>query len=65
MKQPKSDWLKGYACAVATLIRMEGGMCIRAEELIRAAGGVEAFKEAGADPYDMEAITPIPKKGKP
>lgn len=48
----KNDFERGYFCAVATLIRMDGGVCTQARELFRDGGD-----PTKADPQDIETFT--------
>ena len=50
------EWLRGYACCLATAVRMEGCWGRQQEELLSAVGGVAALKAAGIDEYDAEVI---------
>lgn len=56
-------WVRGYACAVATLAKIEGGIDVRVEELMRAGGLTEKFcMRAGVDLYDIEILFPKKKR---
>lgn len=54
-------WLQGYACAVATLQRLDGGslLTVQVQELM-AFGGLKKVdcQHADVDPYDMEVLFP-------
>lgn len=52
------DWfIQGYACAVATLIRMDGCDSTQSRELFKAGiGSLSACKAANVDAYDMEIL---------
>lgn len=62
---PISDrWLQGYACAVATLAKLEGSSdATHVRELKGCAGLTKSSCEkAGVDEYDMEALFPVVSK---
>lgn len=65
-KQQKQTWTQGYACAVATLYRLDGGQpdprfwTTDVKELARC-GGIETLekcKAARVDQYDIDALFP-------
>lgn len=55
-----SRWIQGYACAVAILIRTEGGPSAMSDELLKSCGltTIKSLKDAEVEPFDIEIITP-------
>jgi hypothetical protein len=55
-----NDFERGYACAVATKIRMDGGNTAE-KELLEAMGwnSVSKIKKANIDAYDLEVLIPF------
>lgn len=50
---------QGYACAVATLIRMHGGVETSTKELFAAGFGkydIKKLRSSGVDEYDIETF---------
>lgn len=54
------DFERGYACAVATKIRMDGGNTAE-KELLECMGwtSVAKLKKAGIDEFDLEVLIPF------
>jgi len=55
MKAEDRDWLRGYACCLATAVRIEGCWGKQHEELLTAVG-VERLKQADISEFDAEVI---------
>ena len=56
--QATRDWLAGYACALATIMRAhDEGVAVR--DAMGCVGGYDALVKAGADEYDLEALEPL------
>lgn len=60
----KSDaFMQGYACAVATLQRLDGGKLLTSEvKELMVSGGLssrEAAAEDGVDEYDLSVLFPM------
>ena len=54
------EFSKGFACAVATLVKHEGGTCTAAEELYRCNFLTEKqLREIGADEGDIKTLLPV------
>lgn len=55
-----NNFERGYACAVATMIRMDGGNTGE-KELLGCMGWttVKKIKEVGIDEYDLEVLIPF------
>lgn len=51
-------WIQGYACAVATMQRMDGDLLTTQVKELLEAGGLtkETCLSACVDPYDMEVL---------
>jgi hypothetical protein len=49
-------FVQGYACALATLIRLEGCSNAHSDELLKSIGGIERLHKADIDSYDMDVI---------
>lgn len=58
-----NDFERGYACAVATKIRMDGGNTGE-KELLRCMGwtSVAKIKKANLDEHDLEVLIPFIKR---
>lgn len=53
----KVGFVQGYACCLAALIRMEGGVTATVRELFKAGiGSVENAGQAGVDAADLETL---------
>lgn len=53
----KAWFIQGYACAVATLIRLNGFNDTNSDELFRAGiGSIAECKKANVDEYDLEIL---------
>ena len=53
----KNAFIQGYACAVATLLRLEGCTNSQTDELFGAGiGNIETAKRARVDPSDLEVL---------
>lgn len=58
MKLRDEAFLQGYACCLATLIRLNGINDTHSDELFTAGiGTLSKAKEAGVDEYDMDELT--------
>lgn len=57
-----SDFIKGYACAVASIVKSHGPSTETREALI-ACGltSMKALREAGCDRFDIETLRPLIK----
>ena len=52
-KQPNDRFIQGYACAVATLIRLNGGITTDVKELFKAGLNMAMLYDAEIDEEDM------------
>jgi len=60
MNRFQKDFSKGYACAVATLIRMDGCASTEAIDLYESNFlSLKELKEIGVDEYDLEVLKPL------
>ena len=49
------DFAKGYSCAVASLIRLEGCVCTNSKELFRSGGwSIKELEKIGIDRTDLD-----------
>jgi hypothetical protein len=55
MKAEDRAWLRGYACCLATAVRLEGCWGKQQEELL-AAVGIGNLRDAGIEEHDAEVI---------
>ena len=53
-----NDFLRGYACCLAAVIRQEGGISSQIRELFKAGlGSLRACHQARLDPEDIDLFT--------
>lgn len=65
MDEHLRQFIKGYACATATLARLEGGVDVRVQEIMDACGlTLQSCRAWGVDEYDIEALFPEAKIAK-
>jgi hypothetical protein len=61
MKKSEKDFIQGYACAMAQLIRLHGEPSM-ARDLINCGGfTLDDFKKAECDEYDLKPIEELLK----
>jgi hypothetical protein len=60
-RDDSSRWIQGYACAVASLVRMAGGHNTHEREALECAGltSIEELRNHKIDPFDIEALRPV------
>jgi len=57
-----NDFVKGYTCAVATLIRAHSADTEATDVLACCSYSLKQYREMGVDEYDLEVLKPIIKE---